>query len=278
MTVAAGKATPGPVLCIEELSLAFGGLSVLDSVSLSVYPNEVLGLIGPNGAGKTALLNCISGVYRPSRGSRLSLNGRRIDHLPAHRITSLGIARTFQHVDLLPGLNVIDNVLVGLAAQMRRGILHRLLRPVVAAAAERNMRSRARDALDQCRLEHLEREDIQGLPLGSRRRIDLARALVSRPTLLLLDEPASGLGQEERALIPDLIGIARAERDVGVIWIEHDLDLVISSADRVAVMHHGQIIADGQPRASGEERRALIDAYMHGDTVVPAGQAQGSKP
>lgn len=275
---AAPDTLPTPVLSIENLSLTFGGLSVLDSVSLAVHPDEVVGLIGPNGAGKTALLNCISGVYRPEAGSRIRLGGRRIDNLPAHRIAALGVARTFQHVDLLPSLTVIDNVMMGLSSRIGNGLLPRLVRPWKSSRRERELRAAARQALEQCRLRDIDHQRIQGLPLGSRRRIDLARALVSTPTLLLLDEPASGLGHEERALIPELIAIARAERDLGVIWIEHDLDLVISSADRVAVMHHGKVIAEGRPRESDQERQALISAYMRGDSSDVNGRDRDGTP
>lgn len=253
-----------PLLRIESLSLAFGGLTVLDNVDLEVGHGEVMALIGPNGAGKTALLNCISGIYRAAGDSRIWLEQARIEHLASHRIAARGVARTFQHAHILDSLTVLENVLLGLSPCVRCGVMTRLTAPWRALREERDLRRRAMEALRRCGIDHLAGEPADGLALGVRRRADLARALVSEPSLLLLDEPASGLAHNERALILELIDIARSERGVGVVWIEHDLDLVVSAADRVTVMHHGQVVATGRPRQSDGERQALIDAYMHG--------------
>ncbi|MGE0845435.1 MAG: ABC transporter ATP-binding protein [Flavobacteriaceae bacterium] len=252
------------LLSIRDLRLVFGGLAVLDEVSLDVEQGEVMALIGPNGAGKTALVNCISGIYRPDPASRILLHGEPIASLEPHRIAACGVARTFQHAHILGSLTVLDNVLLGLAPQVRCGVATRLAAPWIALREERALADRGREALRQCGIEHLADVSADGLPLGVRRRVDLARALVSRPTLLLLDEPASGLAHDERSLILELINIARGEREIGVVWIEHDLDLVVSAADSVTVMHHGKVVATGAPRASAKQRQSLIDAYMRG--------------
>jgi branched-chain amino acid transport system ATP-binding protein len=260
------------LLATEDLSLAFGGLSVLRSVSLTVRGGEVLGLIGPNGAGKTAFLNCISGVFRISRAGTISLNGQRIDHLPTARRRRLGIARTFQHAHLVPEMTALENVMLGLASSFSGGLLSFLARPVRSIAEERRFRGLAAEALASCGAADYAAVRAGNLPLGIRRRVDLARALVGEPKLLLLDEPSSGLSHEERELIPELVEIMQNRNGLGVIWIEHDLDLVTTHADRVVVLHHGQVIHDDD-LSEPEQRAAAIEAYMKGGAVRAGGGA-----
>lgn len=261
--------TNTPCLTVQNLSLSFGGLRVLVDINLSLASGEVLGLIGPNGAGKSALLNCISGLYSPEPQSVISFTGHTMGSRTRSGSASLGITRTFQHIHLLEGLNVLDNVLLGLTSQFKGGVLRRYMMPFHSVAEEKEMRQRALATLAMCEIEHLAFEPAARLPLGIRRRVDLARALASKPKLLLLDEPASGLSTDERTLVRDLVDIAQRTAGVAVMWIEHDLELVISAATRIIVLHHGQIIAEGNPRESEDVRGRLIGAYLTGSTNEP---------
>lgn len=254
-----------PSLSINNLSLRFGGLRILHDITLSLRPGEMLGLIGPNGAGKSALVNCICGLYSPQAGSEIVFNGASLIAMPPHRTAGLGITRTFQHIHLIEGMSVVDNVMIGAASQFRDGVLGRYFRAWGSARQEKEIHARALESLERCDIADVAQQIVSGLSLGIRRRIDLARALVRTPKLLLLDEPASGLASDERALVRELVAIAQKDNDVAVIWIEHDLDLVISAASRVAVLHHGRIVTEGAPRESGAERKRLIDAYLTGN-------------
>jgi len=251
---------------ISGLSLSFGGLTVLKDIKFDVAAGEVLGLIGPNGAGKSALLNCISGLYAPESGSTIIFDRKGLVALKPSGRASLGIKRTFQHIHLVDELTVLDNVLLGLASAFHGGVLRRQIMMLQSARQERELRRKAERALDLCGISAISSERAAALPLGIRRRVDLARALVSEPRLLLLDEPASGLASDERNLVRELVNIARRERDIAVIWIEHDLDLVTSVATRILVLHHGRIVAEGDPREQ-TARDALISAYLTGSPV-----------
>lgn len=252
-----------PRLSLRSVSLDFGGVSVLNDIALDVGRSEVLALIGPNGAGKSALLNCISGIYRPSGGGRILVDGTRIDTLAPHRIIHAGVSRTFQGMHLVGELTVLENVLLGLVPRFHLGAFASLLLSLWAVREERENTARAEAVLELTGLGRAARERCSDLPLGVLRRVDLARALVSEPALLLLDEPASGLAHDERPLIAEMIGLARSHSDLSVLWIEHDLDLVLSVAGRAAVLHHGELIHQGDPR-EGAERRRIIAAYKNG--------------
>jgi branched-chain amino acid transport system ATP-binding protein len=256
--------THGARLTISNLSLSFGGLRVLHDIVLTLRPGETLGLIGPNGAGKSALVNCICGIYSPMPGSKIEFEGASLIARPSHRIAALGITRTFQHIQLIESMSVMDNVMIGAASLFRDGVVGRYLRAYSSAQQESQIRRQALATLARCGIAEVAERPVAGLPLGIRRRIDLARALVRMPKVLLLDEPASGLSTGERALVRELIAIAQKDSDVAVIWIEHDLDLVVSVATRIVVLHHGRIVTEGSPRESDTERSRLIDAYLTG--------------
>lgn len=249
-------------LQVSMLSLRFGGLRVLDDVSFNVAPGEVVGLIGPNGAGKTALLNCIGGLYRPAAGS-VRFCGKSLTDSTA-LAAKHGIGRTFQHSYLSPAMSVIDNVMLGLTPRYTGGMLRRFARPWLSSREERHMRALAYAALERCGAAEFVESKTDALPFSIRKRVDLARALVNSPKLLLLDEPAAGLSNSERSLIPELIRIVRAKKDISVMWIEHDLDLVISVSTRIIVMRDGRIIADRDPCRSESERKYLVDCYLNG--------------
>jgi len=250
---------------IEKLCLSFGGLRVLQDISLTVKSGETLCLLGPNGAGKTALINCITGVYAPEPSTRIWVEGQRIDNIPGTRRRKLGVGRTFQHANLMPDLTGLENALLGLATEYGGGIAGYLARPFRARNVERAMVARAEEMLSHCGVLAYRDMKAGAMPLGIRRRVDLARALVGEPKVLLLDEPASGLAQEERGLIADLLTIARTQERLAVIWIEHDLDLVLASADRAMVLHHGQMVREEPIIDAGESRARIVHSYMTGE-------------
>jgi branched-chain amino acid transport system ATP-binding protein len=252
-----------PVLDVEGLSLSFGGVKVLNRISLTLVQSEVVALIGPNGAGKSALLNCVSGVYRPEPGAKIVLVGKRIDRLTAHRRARAGLGRTFQGLNLVPHRSVLDNVLLGWTPRFSLSAFGMLARPLRASCEEREARERALETIALCGLEPFATRRCADLPLGILRRVDLARALVSEPKLLLLDEPASGLSHDERPLIGDMVRLALSRKKLSVLWIEHDLDLVFSEAQRAVVLHHGDLIDIGDPRIDFDRER-LIGSYKSG--------------
>ncbi|MGE8637527.1 MAG: ABC transporter ATP-binding protein [Achromobacter sp.] len=252
-----------PQLELQSVSLAFGGHRVLHDISLQVQPAEVLALIGPNGAGKSALLNCVSGVYRPQPGARIRLAGSRIDGLPPHRIAAAGVARTFQGLHLAPDMTVQDNILLGLSGLRPFRLGRALAWPPAALRAEVQARRDAREIAGLCRLEPLLDTLCGALPLGVLRRVDLARALIGRPKVLLLDEPASGLSHDERPLIGEMVKLALSRQGLAVLWIEHDLELVLSQASRAIVLHHGEQVQSGVP-ADPAQRTQILAAYKSG--------------
>lgn len=255
--------TAAPQLDLQNVSLAFGGHRVLHDIALQLHAGEVLALIGPNGAGKSALLNCVSGVYRPRRGAEIRLGRRRIEGLAPHRIAAAGVARTFQGLHLAPELSVLDNILLGLSGARPFRLARSLVWPPAAIRREAESRQQAREIAALCRLDPMLSMPCGSLPLGVLRRVDLARALVGRPKVLLLDEPASGLSHDERPLIGEMVQLAQSRQDLGVLWIEHDLELVLSQADRAIVLHHGEQVEEGTP-ADPAQRARILAAYKSG--------------
>lgn len=263
----ASSDTPN-ALDLAGVNLSFGGLQVLRDVSLTLRVGEVLALIGPNGAGKSALLNCIGGIYAPSAGSEIRLGGTRIDGLAPHRIARLGVGRTFQGLKLVRERSVLDNILLGATPQFSFNAIGSLIFVARTRREERAAHDRACAMADLCGLSDLLPTSVAGLPLGILRRVDLARALLREPKVLLLDEPASGLSHDERPLIGDMVRIARSLRGLSVLWIEHDLDLVLSQAQRAVVLHHGAVIATDDPQCKSGHAR-LLHAYRKGAPQVP---------
>jgi len=231
-------------LVVDEVTVAFGGLTALDRVSLEIDPGEVVGVIGPNGAGKTTLFNVICGFVPPSSG-RLEFAGRPLQRHRPHDLASRGIARTLQGVSLFPGLTVLENVVAGATARARAGLASSLLGLPRSTDDEDQLRERATSMLRELRIDDYGPRLPRALPYPIQKRVALARALVNEPVLLLLDEPASGLSEGE---MDELGLLVRQLRDrMSVLLVEHHMDLVMSICDRLVVLDFGRVIATGAP-------------------------------
>jgi branched-chain amino acid transport system ATP-binding protein len=256
-------------LSLEDVSLRFGGLTVLDRISFDVVAGELLALIGPNGAGKTSILNCINGIYRPSgdiRFRRKSLIG-----LPPHEIAALGIARTFQHGELFPDMTAAENLLTARHCSVKVGMLAETL-CLPSLRRERRRHSEAIDrVLDFVGISRFRDTVVSQLPFGLQKRVGVARALAAEPRLLLIDEPSAGLTHSERIDLAHLILKIRGELGIATIWIEHDMQMVADLADRVHVLDYGRSLADGTPNEVLRNAE-VIRAYL-GD-VQPVGLAE----
>ena len=246
------------VLDISDVTVRFGGLTALDSVSFAAAPCQVTGVIGPNGAGKTTLLNVLCGFVRPDAG-KLTLGGNELTGLRPHQLASLGIARTLQNVGLFPGLTVAENVMAGANCHARAGFWAGLAGLRRSDRDERALRRRALDALDRVGIADTADSLPGQLPFAHRKRAALARVLVAQPRLLLLDEPASGLTETELPELGRLI--TNLAVDASVVVIEHRMDLMMSVCDTIAVLDFGKLIAFGTP-AQVQADPAVTDAYL----------------
>src|SRR5262249_53696519 len=216
-----------PLLAVRDVSVVFGGIVALNGVSFDMRQGQILGLIGPNGAGKTTLFNCLSRLYQPSSGDIL-MEGVSILSRPPHRIAEVGIGRTFQNVALFPNLSVLDNVRVGTHARTRSDIISDSLKLAWVRQGENAMNKKVHEILAYLDLEEVAHKTVGGLPFGTQKRVELARALAADPKILLLDEPAGGLNHEEVHVLGDLIKRIRADRKVTVLLVEHHMGLVMS--------------------------------------------------
>ncbi|ESY65017.1 MULTISPECIES: ABC transporter ATP-binding protein [Mesorhizobium] len=249
-----------PLLSLKAIGLSFGGVVALADIDLSVQPGEIRAIIGPNGAGKSSLINVISGVYRPDRGHVL-LDGVSHAHVPTQRLARLGVARTFQNLALFKGLSVLDNVASGLAYKVRSNFAGQVLGIGRSRGEQRETRGRADQVLEFLDLTAVRDRLVGTLPYGLQKRVELARALVAQPRLLLLDEPMAGMTSGEKS---EMAGFVRAARDrfaTTVVLIEHDVGVVMGLSDRIAVLDYGRKIADGTPDEVRNDQR-VIDAYL----------------
>jgi len=250
----------GATLKLADVSLAFGGLKVLDGVSMTTRPGELLALIGPNGAGKTSVLNCICGIYRPTAG-RIAFDGTDITRAKPHRIARLGIARTFQHGELFPHMTVVENLLVARHAQIGTGLLTEGLFLPRVRAAEAAHRRAVEEVLEFVELERHRHEHVDALPFGVQKIVGFARALAMNPKVLLLDEPSAGLNREEREDLARHILRIKHELGIAIVWVEHDMQMVADLADRLFVLDYGVPLAEGDPEAVLKDPR-VVAAYL----------------
>jgi branched-chain amino acid transport system ATP-binding protein len=260
---------------VRSVTVRFGGITALDDVSLTAAPRRVTGIIGPNGAGKTTLLNVLCGLVRPESG-RIQFDGRELTRLRPHKLAALGIARTLQGVGLFDGLSVAENVMVGATIHARAGFWSGLFGLPRSDRDERQLRALATEALDRVGAADLADAMPGTLAYGLRKRVALARALVARPRLLLLDEPASGLSESELPELGDLI--SRLTDDTSVVVIEHRMDLMMSVCHTITVLDFGKVIADGTP-AEVQASPAVTAAYLGVDAEAKgAAEVTGAEP
>ncbi|MEI6355605.1 MAG: ABC transporter ATP-binding protein [Verrucomicrobiota bacterium] len=249
-----------PLLQLDRVTIRFGGLTAVSEVSATVDERELVGLIGPNGAGKTTLFNMVTGVYQPTEGS-IAFDGRPTAGLRPFDLTARGIARTFQNIRLFPSLTVFDNVRVAFHLHLRHDATHSLTRGPRFQTEEAELRERTRDLLGIFGLERVQDEPAKSLPYGDQRRLEIVRALATRPKLLLLDEPAAGMNPAEKVELMKLIQFIQEKFKLAILLVEHDMKVVMGICQRIHVLEYGRKIAEGTP-AEIRADPAVIAAYL----------------
>lgn len=255
------------LLEVKKLTKNFGGLAAVSMVNLELGNNELVGLIGPNGAGKTTLFNLLTGVYAPSEGTiDLTVDNKtqRLNGKKPYKITDLGLARTFQNIRLFKELTVLDNVLIAMHGKDKVGTLRSILRTPAFYQSEEKMKQEAIALLKLFKLETKEKELAKNLPYGEQRRLEIVRALATKPKILFLDEPAAGMNPQETAELTVLIRQIQQQFQMTILLIEHDMSLVMKVCERIYVLEYGRMIAHGTPNEI-KNNEAVIKAYLGGD-------------
>lgn len=252
-----------PVLSLQNVTKRFGGLVAVNNVSLTLEKGDLAGLIGPNGAGKTTIFNLLTGVYAPTEGSIL-FNGQELSGKKPYQIAKLGVCRTFQNIRLFPDLTVLDNVRTAASTQECAGLFSTVFRTARFAREEAKVTAEAKRLLKLMNLDALQNETARNLPYGDQRRLEIARALATKPELLLLDEPAAGMNPQESSDLMHLIRRLRDEFGLTILLIEHDMTVVMGVCEKITVLVYGQPIAHGTPAEIRGNSR-VIEAYLGSD-------------
>jgi branched-chain amino acid transport system ATP-binding protein len=259
--LAAGETTD-PVLECRSVERRFGGIVALNGIDMRIERGEIFGLVGPNGCGKTTLTNAITGFYPPQRGN-IALNGRDITGMAPHKVATLGVARTFQNLALFNGMSVLDNILLGRHVHMKPSVVRTAFYWWLARNDEKANRAAVEDVIDFLQLESVRDELVDVIPIGLKKRVELARALAAEPSFLILDEPMAGMNQEEKEYMARFILDARDERRVTVLLIEHHMDVITGICDRMMALNYGAMIGTGIPADVVADPR-VVDAYIGG--------------
>ncbi|QOR64670.1 ABC transporter ATP-binding protein [Cytobacillus suaedae] len=251
------------VLEIKDITLRFGGVTALNQVTYEVKEGEIFSLIGPNGAGKTSMLNCISGLYRPTSGA-IRYKGEDITHLKPHTRAGMGIARAFQNIELFPHLSVLDNLMLGRHAKMKTGLLSGGFYWGKAQKEEIEHREKVEEVIDFLEIEDIRNTPVGRLSYGLQKRVEVGRALALEPEVLLLDEPMAGMNSEEKEDMARYIIDIHAEKQTTIILIEHDMRVVMDLSDHIAVLDFGKLIGYGTPKEI-QNNQQVINAYLGED-------------
>lgn len=249
-----------PAIAIRNLSLKFGGLQALNDVSVNIHSGEIMAIIGPNGAGKTCFLNCINGFYHPYRGEIL-YRDKDLTRLKPHKIASLGIARTFQNIELFSGLSALDNLMSARHIHMKHGAFLGSLFFGPTRREEIAHREKIEEVIDLLEMESIRKKTVGSLPYGQRKKVDLARALCMDPSVLLLDEPMAGMNVEEKEDMARFILDVYELKKIPIVLIEHDMDVVMDISNRVVVLEFGRKLVEGDPKTIKDDER-VIRAYL----------------